>query len=60
MKKRQNIIIAALLVTIALPVLFIVLIYCGAFGHLQSKKELLNFKNATASKVLSAEGELSS
>jgi penicillin-binding protein 1A len=58
MNKRQNIIIGALLVTIALPVLFIVLIYCGAFGHLQSKKELLNFKNATASRVLSAEGEL--
>ena len=41
-----------------LPGLFHVSAYGGPFGHLQSRKELLNFKNATASKVLSAEGEL--
>ena len=58
MKKRLKTIIAALLVLIALPVIFILFIYCGAFGHLQNSKELTDYKNATASIVLSAEGEL--
>ncbi|HUX95047.1 MAG TPA: transglycosylase domain-containing protein [Bacteroidales bacterium] len=58
MKRRLKIIIAALLVLIALPVVFILFIYFGAFGHLQNRKELLDYKNATASIVLSAEGEL--
>ncbi len=58
MKKKWIIIIVIALVTIAVPCLFIVSVYCGAFGHLQSREELLNFKNATASTVLSAEGEL--
>jgi penicillin-binding protein 1A len=58
MKNRWNIIIAALLATVLLPGLFIISAYGGASGHLQGRKELLNFKNATASKVLSAEGEL--
>ncbi|MDO9581148.1 MAG: transglycosylase domain-containing protein [Bacteroidales bacterium] len=58
MKKRLKITITALLVLIALPVMFIIFTYCGAFGHLQNRKELLNYKNATASIVLSAEGEL--
>jgi len=34
------------------------LIFLGVFGHLQTRKELLNFKNATATTVLSAEGKL--
>ena len=58
MKKRQNILIATLLVIFGLPLLLIFFIYIGAFGHLQSKKELLTYKNATASLVLSSEGEL--
>ena len=43
---------------LALPVLFILFTYFGAFGHLQNRQELLNYKNATASRVLSSEGEL--
>ena len=58
MKKRRKIIIAAILVTIALPGLFSVPLYGGPFGHLPGRKDLLAYKNATASKVLSAEGEL--
>jgi penicillin-binding protein 1A len=32
-------------------------VYCGPAGPLQSKAELLRFRNATASQVLSAEGQ---
>jgi penicillin-binding protein 1A len=46
------------MVLIALPGIFLLFIYCGVFGHLQNRKELLDYKNATASIVLSAEGEL--
>lgn len=45
------------LVIIAVLCLFLVSVYFGAFGRLESKKELLNFKNAAASNVLSEEGE---
>ncbi len=38
--------------------IFIMAVWSGAFGHLQSKEELMNYKNATASVVLSDEGEL--
>ncbi len=41
-----------------LPVLFVFSVYIGAFGHLQTKEELLNYKNATATTVLSSGGEL--
>ena len=58
MQKKWKIIITAILVTFVLPCLFIASAYGGLFGHLPDRKELLNFKNATASKVLSAEGEL--
>ncbi|MGE5420714.1 MAG: transglycosylase domain-containing protein [Chloroflexota bacterium] len=37
---------------------FVTAVYYGAFGHLQTREELLNYKNATASIVLSHEGEL--
>ena len=40
------------------PVIFILVVYIGAFGILQSEKELLNFKNANATIVLSQEGEM--
>ncbi len=38
--------------------LFFLTVYLGAFGHLQNKTELKNYKNATASIVLSEEGRL--
>ena len=53
-KKILKIIVLAAI----LPVVFILSIYLGAVRNLQSKKELQNFKNATASVVLSQEGEL--
>jgi penicillin-binding protein 1A len=46
------------LVIIAVPVIFIIAVFAGVFGHLQSRNELLNYKNATATVVLSAEGKL--
>ena len=58
MKKNLKIIIAIGLVLLALPVVFLFSVCSGLFGHLESKKELLNFKNATATSVLSSEGEL--
>ena len=58
MKKDWKIIIAIAIILPALPAIFIFSVYIGLFGHLQSKKELLNFKNATATLVLSSEGEL--
>jgi penicillin-binding protein 1A len=57
MKKTWLIIISIAMVSILIPGLFILSVYFGAFGKLQSKEELLNYKNATASRVLSAEGE---
>ncbi len=58
MKNKWTIIITAALVIMAVPFLFIASVYFGAFGHLQTRNELLDFKNATASRVLSAEGDL--
>jgi penicillin-binding protein 1A len=57
-KKNLKIIIAIGIILLVLPVIFVFSVYSGLFGHLQSKKELLNFKNATATLVLSSEGEL--
>lgn len=57
MKNRWNI-AAALLTTFMLAGLLIVS-SCGRTSiHLQDRTELLNYKNATATKVLSAEGKL--
>ena len=47
-----------ILIAALIPVIFLIFVYAGAFGILQSEKELLKFKNATASVVLSQEGEL--
>ena len=58
MEKKWKIFLAVLLTFVVLGVLFIGSVYLGVFGHLQSRKELLSFKNATASKVLSSEGNL--
>jgi penicillin-binding protein 1A len=46
------------IIILVLPVLFVISVNRGAFGHLQTENELLSYKNATATKVLSAEGEL--
>lgn len=58
MKKRWKIIIAISAVLLFIPVLFVTSVYGGLFGQMPGKKELLNYKNARASVVLSAEGEL--
>ena len=56
-KNKWNIIFAALLTTVLFSALFMS-VYGGPSRHLQDRKELLSYKNATASKVLSAEGRL--
>ncbi|HSL85830.1 MAG TPA: transglycosylase domain-containing protein, partial [Bacteroidales bacterium] len=58
MEKKRKIIIVIVAALIAVPCLFVLLVYSGAYGHLQNRKELLNYKNATASRVLSAEGTI--
>ena len=58
MKKNWKTITAIAIILLALPAVFVFSVYIGLFGHLQSKKELLNFKNATATSVLSSEGDL--
>jgi len=57
-KISRETLIKIAVVIISLPIIFVILIYLGVFGHLQTRKELLNFKNATATTVLSAEGKL--
>jgi len=58
MKRPLKIILAIIVLALAVPLIFMGAAYSGAFGRLPGKKELLNFKNATASVVLSQEGEL--
>jgi penicillin-binding protein 1A len=57
-KKNHKIILSAALGIVTLPLLFIACIYFGAAGHLQSKEELINFRNAEATQVFSSEHEL--
>ncbi len=57
-KKNWKTILKIILIILVLPPIFVGSVYLGAFGHLQNKDELLNFRNATATQVLSAEGEL--
>jgi len=45
-------------VILFIPLFFISSVYTGVFGHLPGRKQLLNYKNAMASVVLSAEGEI--
>lgn len=54
---RKNVLKIALATTL-LPAIFIVLLLTGACGKIQDKTDLLNFKNATASVVLSDNGDL--
>ncbi len=58
MKKEWKYIIIIVAVILALPVILVTSTYLGVFGHLQSRNELLSYKNATATQVLSAEGKL--
>jgi penicillin-binding protein 1A len=58
MKKFRNILLVLLAAAILIPSLFVFAVYTGAFGHLQTKEELLTFKNAAATVVLSEDGEL--
>lgn len=58
MRKRWKIIVAVSGVIVFIPLFFISSVYAGIFGRLPGKKELLNYKNAAASVVLSAEGKL--
>lgn len=57
-RKTGIILLKTGLVITGILVIYILSIAFGAFGHLQSKKELLSFKNATASLVFSDKGEL--
>lgn len=45
-------------VILFIPLFFISSVYSGVFGRLPGRKQLLNYKNAMASVVLSAEGEI--
>jgi penicillin-binding protein 1A len=55
MKKIWKTSIIVLAVVIFLPGFFAASVYGGVFSHLPTKKELLKYKNATASIVVSAE-----
>ena len=57
MKKELKNILSIILGISVLPFIFVFLVSLGSFGHLQSKAELLNFRNATATVVLSSENE---
>ena len=58
MKKRWKIILAVSAVILFIPLFFISSVWSGVFGHLPGKKQLLHYKNRTASVVLSTEGKL--
>ncbi|MFN8239398.1 MAG: transglycosylase domain-containing protein [Bacteroidales bacterium] len=57
MKRRTRIIIVSIAGLILLPILFVLLILLGLFGRIQDKEDLLAFRNAEATIVLSADGE---
>lgn len=57
MSKGLKIMIVALGMIIFIPLFFISSVQAGIFGRLPGKKELRNYRNATASVVLSHEGE---
>jgi penicillin-binding protein 1A len=59
MKRRQKkITVTVAGMIILIPVVFILSVQAGLYGRLPGKKQLLDYKNATASVVLSAEGEM--
>lgn len=57
-RKFLIIVLTIVLAGLFAAIVFVAAVYYGAFGHLQTGKELLNYKNANASVVLSEEGEL--
>ncbi len=57
-KKDRKTILKIVIASTVLPAIFLVSMLLGACGKIQGKNELLNFKNATASVVLSEDGEL--
>lgn len=57
MKKGWKITVVAIAVIIFVPLFFIGSVHAGLFGRLPGKKELRNYRNATASVVLSSGGE---
>lgn len=57
MKRSWKIIIISVAVFIFIPSFFIASVYGEVFGHIPTRKDLLNYKNASASIVLSVEGE---
>ncbi|MDM8003867.1 MAG: biosynthetic peptidoglycan transglycosylase, partial [Bacteroidota bacterium] len=57
MRKGWKISVVVLAVVIFVPLFFIGSVQAGVFGRLPGKKELRNYRNATASVVLSTEGE---
>ena len=57
-KKHWKKILTITAAAASIPVVFIFIVYIGALRNLQSEKELLGYKNANASVVLSQEGEL--
>lgn len=58
MRRPRRILLYLILVVVTIPALFFVIILTGDLVRLQGKNELLNYKNATATVVLSEEGEL--
>jgi penicillin-binding protein 1A len=58
MKKGWKITLTASAVILIVPLFFIGAVNAGIFGHMPGKKELGSYKNATASIVLSSEGEV--
>jgi penicillin-binding protein 1A len=58
MQRIKRIFLMACLAVLIAAAGFITAVYFGAFGHLQTSQELLSYKNATASVVLSEDGEL--
>lgn len=57
MKRGWKIATVASAVILFVPLFFIVSVNAGIFGRMPGKKELRNYRNATASVVLSSEGE---
>jgi len=58
MKRGHRVTLTVAGIIILIPVVFILTVQAGFFGRLPGKRQLLNYKNVTASVVLSAEGEM--
>ena len=58
LKKVGAITLKIVLSFVVLGIIFIILVSAGVFGRLQTQSDLLNFRNAEATIVLSEEGEV--